>query len=410
MVKDLRWRFADPTALILAICIPVLIGGLMSLAFGGSGGPTPRAKVLVVDEDEGFVANFIQGAGGGVGGNSLLDLESVDAEEGRARIDRGEATALLIIPEGFSEAMFEEEPTTLTLIKNPSQTILPEIVEETLQMLVEASFYLHRVLGEPIRALADGPEDGGNFFADLRMAAISVQINQRIRALEPLLFPVVLELETEVIRPAGEEDRPDANFGQILLPGVLFMALLFLAQSMSEDLWREKLQGTLGRLVSAPQSVASFLGGKVFAGGILMTGISLSGLLVGVVAFGVVPWSALPLAMVWFGVCGTVMLCYFLLLHSLAGSQRGGNILAMMVLFPLMMIGGSLFPFEWMPPWMRNIGEWTPNGLAVTELKNILLGSWRAQNLFATVLGIGIPALFAFALTARRLSRAFLAK
>ena len=409
MVKDLRWRFADPTALILAICIPVLIGGLMSLAFGGSGGPTPRAKVLVVNQDDGFLGDFIQGAGGGGGGNSFLDLESVDAEEGRARIDRGEATALLFIPEGFSEAMFEEEPTTLTLIKNPSQTILPEIVEETLQMLVEASFYLHRVLGEPIRALADGPEDGGNFFADLRMAAISVQINQRIRALEPLLFPVVLELETEVIRPAGEEDRPDSNFGQILLPGVLFMALLFLAQSMSEDLWREKLQGTLGRLVSAPQSAASFLGGKVVAGGTLMMGISLSGLLLGIVAFGV-PWSALPLAMVWFGVCGTVMLCYFLLLHSLAGSQRGGNILAMMVLFPLMMIGGSLFPFESMPPWMRNIGEWTPNGLAVTELKNILRGSWRVQTLLTTTLGIGIPALFAFALTARRLRGAFLAK
>lgn len=409
MRKDLRWRFADPTALIISICVPVIMGGLMALAFGGGDGPAPRARVLVVDKDDGFVSNFIQGAGSGGEFNAFLDLENVGLEEGRERINRGDASALVIIPEGFSEAMLNEEATELIVVRNPAQLILPDIVENGLEMLVEATFYLHRVLGEPIRAIAAGPTDGSNFFADIRMAALSVQINQRIRALEPVLFPPVLEVETEVIRPQGEGDRPTGSFGLIMLPGILFMALLFIVQGMSEDLWREKEQGTLRRVLVAPQSPFSFLGGKVLAGGILMMGISVAGLLFGVFTFDL-PWSGLPLATVWLGFSGTVMLCYFLFLQSLAGSQRGGNIITMMVLFPLMMIGGSFFPFESMPPWMASVGQWTPNGLAVSELKNIQLGSWSAATLASSMLAIGIPALLTFAFTAGRLRGAFLAK
>lgn len=403
--KDLRWRLADPTALIISIFIPLVMGGLMGLVSFQGGGSMPRAKVLIVDQDDGLLSNLIRGAGSG--GEFPLDLETVSLAEGRERIDRGDASVLLIIPEGFSEAMLEETPITLTLVKNPSQTILPMIVEEGLEMLSEASFYLHRVLGEPIKAIASGPEGGSGFFADLRMAALSVQINQRLRALEDVLFPPVLELETEVILPEGEDQQPNQGFGNIMLPGILFMALLFIAQGMSDDLWREKDQGTLRRLVSAPRLPISFLGGKLCAGGILMCIIGLAGLLLGVFAFDL-PWSALPIAVLWLGFSGMVMLCYFLFLQSLASSQRGGSILTMLFLFPLMMIGGTFFPFEAMPTWMQAVGAWTPNGMALLQLKDMLTGSLQHDALLRAMLGIGIPALIAFALTARRIRGTFL--
>lgn len=407
MAKDLHWRFADPTALFLAVCIPMLIGGLLSLVSGGSDGPLPRARVLVVDRDDSFLSSFIEASDGG--GTDLLDLESVELEEGQQRMDRGEASAMLIIPEGFGQAMLEEEPTTLKLVKNPSQTILPNIVEEGLWILVEGSFYLHRILGEPIKAIADGPQDGSNFFDDLRVAALSVQINQRIRALEGILFPPVLELETEIVRAEGEDQEPQGNFGMIFLPGILLMALMFLSQSMSEDVWHEKDKGTLRRMISTPQAMSSFLGGKLLAGIVLMTGISISGLLVGVLIYDM-RWAAMPLAMPWLGFTGGTLLCYFLLLQSLASSQRGGSILTMMVLFPMMMIGGAFFPFEAMPQWMQDIGAWTPNGFAIIQLKAILSGSWQAGSLLSAMAGIGIPAVVAFLLTDSRLRGPFLLK
>ena len=49
-----------------------------------------------------------------------------------------------------------------------------------------------------------------------------------------------------------------------------------------------------------------------------------------------------------------------------------------MIVFPLIMIGGSFFPFEVMPAWMARIGRWTPNGLASRNVKQILFGQPRS--------------------------------
>ena len=121
-------------------------------------------------------------------------------------------------------------------------------------------------------------------------------------------------------------------------------------------------------------------------------------------------WSPIPLATLWLGFSGGSLLCYFLLLQTLAGSQRGGSILTNMLLFPMMMIGGAFFPLEVMPQWMQDIGTVTPTGLAIVQLKSILSGSWQSGPLLTAMAGIGIPALVAFFLTSSRLRGVFLLK
>ena len=100
LIKDLRRRLADPIALILWIGIPLVIGWLMTLAMGGDGGGVPKAKVLLVDQDDSFLTQLLEGAGSN--SESFLDIERVELDEGRARLDRGEGSALLILPAGFT--------------------------------------------------------------------------------------------------------------------------------------------------------------------------------------------------------------------------------------------------------------------------------------------------------------------
>jgi len=88
-----------------------------------------------------------------------------------------------------------------------------------------------------------------------------------------------------------------------------------------------------------------------------------------------------------------------------AGSQRGSELLSSIIVFPLMMLGGSFFPFEQMPAWMAAAGRWTPNGLGVARLKDLLYGEVSAQAVVTAVLGIGIPAALAFLGSCRRLRR-----
>ena len=62
------------------------------------------------------------------------------------------------------------------------------------------------------------------------------------------------------------------------------------------------------------------------------------------------------------------------LLQMLAADQRSGLVINQFVLFLLSMMGGTFFPFEMMPKWLASIGEYTPNGYAVSQFKLMTSG------------------------------------
>jgi ABC-type multidrug transport system permease subunit len=80
-----------------------------------------------------------------------------------------------------------------------------------------------------------------------------------------------------------------------------------------------------------------------------------------------------------------------------------------MVLFPMMMLGGSFLPFEMMPRWMAALGRLTPNGQGVAQLKAILTGQADPAALAIAALAIGMPAAALFLLSARLLRGRFAA-
>ena len=241
------------------------------------------------------------------------------------------------------------------------------------------------------------------------MAALSTAITTRRQELEDTLSPLVLNVEYVDPPDADETDAPQglADLGMIFLPGMIFMSILFTAQGMSGDVWDEKRLGTLRRAASAPPPMAAVLAGKLLAGGALVGLVAVVGVALGMVLLDLPPLHA-PLAILWITFAGAVMLSYFVLLQLLASGQQAGNMLSNLVLFPIVMLGGSFFPFEAMPAWMASIGGWTPNGLALVRLKEIVAGQPDAGGLLAAALGIGLPAIAAFALSVRRLRGGFL--
>jgi ABC-type multidrug transport system permease subunit len=396
--KDLRRRLADPAALLLWIGLPIVIGLLLELLSGSGGGPAVKAHLLVVDQDHTLASRLVTAAGGQPQ-LSFLQLEAVTLEDGQRRIQAGDASALLIIPRGFQDGVVNEQPTQLTLITNPAQQILPQILEEGLRMLAEAVFYAQRFFGAPLRAVV--AERGGSP-SDEAVAAVSRSINQALRRLDGTLLPPVMSLE---VKTEAERSRT-VDFGAMFLPGLLFMSVLFMANGMSLDVWIEKDRGTLRRTVSTPQRLGWFLAGKMIAAVVLIALVVFVALAVGVTLFHIRPLRA-PLAFLWSCYAGAALFCFFVLIQLSASSARAAGVASQMVVFPLMMIGGSFFPFEAMPEWMARIGRWTPNGLAVTHVREILLGQQDAGSIALAAAAIGAPAALAFALSVRRLRGAF---
>ena len=173
---------------------------------------------------------------------------------------------------------------------------------------------------------------------------------------------------------------------------------------MSSDVWDEKSEGTLRRVLTTPQSAGRLLLGKLLAALVMTTVVALTGLLAAVAWFGLA-WSRIPGALVWCVFVTGALIALLTLLQLLAGTQRGSELLSSIIVFPLMMLGGSFFPFESMPPWMAAAGRWTPNGLGVARLKDLLYGDFSARTLAVAALGIGIPAALAFLGSCRRLRR-----
>lgn len=398
-VKDVKRRLRDPAALLIWIGIPFVALGLLELAFAG-GEVKPQAHLLVADADgsllsQGLVAMFGQGPLA-----EMVKVEKVPLEDGRERMGRGGASALLVIPAGFGAAVLKQTPVELRLLTNPAQRILPGILEETLGLMVDAVFYLQRLFGDTLGTIAAGVAEGS--FENVTISTIAVDVNQTLGEVAGYLTPPRISLESSV------EASPTAglDFGALFFQGMFFMAIVFMAQGMSGDVWEERLHGTLRRVLTTPQAANAFLVGKLLCAALIFAALAVLVLPLGALLFDL-SWRHLPLAIVWTVFSGLLLMCLFTLLQLLPDTQRGASVLSSLVLFPLILVGGSFFPFEAMPGFLARIGRWTPNGWALEQLKAILAGGVEAGPLAGAFAGLTLVMLATFWLSALRMRGAF---
>lgn len=402
--KDLTRFLKDPLALFLWFCLPLVVGGMCIVAMGGRSGPAPKVHLLVADEDDNPLTRFLLNGLGQAGNGGLMQVEKVDRQAGQKRIENGEASAFMVLPKGFSQAVLNEEKVTVAIRTNPSQYFLPRMVVEGMKLLAEGHFYLYRILGQPLKTIAQGPAGGAALFDDNSISTISVAINQAFRGLEKYLMPPVLQLETKKVAPKPSGETP---IRILFLPGFLFMGILFAAQGIGIDIWKEQKSGVLQRVFTTPVSLTAFLGGKILAGVVVAMGISLTCLTAGMLYLEI-PLSRLPLATAWAALSGLLMITLMLAIVVFATSERAASVLSFSLLWPLMMLGGSMFPLEVMPRWMSSIGRWTPNGWAVGQLKLILAGKAAGGPLVGAALAVLAVSLALLILGKYRIQRSMI--
>ena len=400
--KDLLRLRRDPAALALWVGIPLFVVVLMWALFGRSGA-APRGRLLVADEDGSLVSRLAASAFGQGPLGEMLVVEKTARAEGEGRMRRGEASALLVIPKGFGRAVLRGEPCRLRLIKNPAQRILPGIIEETLSMMVEGAFYLQALWGQEMRELAEGPPGGATTFPDATVAQLSVRMNRIGAALGGWLDPPRITLKTEETGKPGAEP---VNFAALFAPGMVMLALLFVAQGLGADFWRERENGTLRRALAGPGPRWSLLGGKLAAASAVLFVVSLAGM-AGVVWAAGMPAARLLPAAVWSGAAGAAFFLVLALVQLYASSERAAHVRGSLIVYPLVLVGGGLFPLEVMPESLARIGRWTPNGWALVQLKAILAGTAEPGRLALYGAGLAAVGAAAFLLASRRLSRGF---
>jgi len=389
--KDIaRWR-RERNSFLIWLAIPLMIGGLLTLMTSGGGSGGPSGTLLIDDQDDTLVSGLIAGAFTRDQMGDLFVVQQVNAEDGTALMEAGEASGFLTIPKGFQDAFLNDTPVILSLKTNPSQVILPGIIENVTEVLLDAGFYLQVMFGEELKKIqgSDNLDGPSNVF----VSEVAVDINEKIQTLSDSLIPLALDLQ--IIEPPPKESQPD--IGLLFLPGIVLMALLFSSQGTSADYWKERESGTLRRLVSTPGLLNKFVLGKAIAAAVVIACICGFTMVLGFLYHGVA-WSKFLPSMLFVVTAGIGFFAWFAALQMMFSTQKGASLLTTILLFPLLMVGGSFFPLDALPGWLAAIGRMSPNGFVAdrftTELTSATAWSYDLKSwliiLVMTISGLAV--------------------
>jgi len=357
--------FREKWGLIQWLAIPIIIVFLMSLIAGiGSGKMTGR--LLITDHDDSPVSQFLTGGFGQGPLAEIFTVKQVTEAEGTEIMNAGDASAWITINQGFGDAFLNNEATQLVLVKNPAQTILPEMVETSMKLLVDAASYIQLVFEKELAVLK--PMLINQKFNDADLVLLTLGVKKQIDRLEKTMFPPQLNLIKQMVEN-DEQEKQNITFGLLMFPGAIFMALIFCANSLAVSIWDDATNGVIPRLSSTPSALSAYFNGQVLAAGLIFA-------LIATVLAGLGGWyfalsfSKLPLMLLWLVFSGLVIYMLFVTISLLMPSSKVANVTVNATTFPLLMVGGSFFPMESMPPWLAAVGQFLPNGFLLKGLKD----------------------------------------
>ncbi|HYN20295.1 MAG TPA: ABC transporter permease [Thermoanaerobaculia bacterium] len=387
--KDLQRRLRSPLSTLLVLSLPLLLGGILALAFGGGEAKAPKVRLLLDDQDGGLVGSLVAQAFASQQAAEFFEVEKA-GEDALAKLEEEEFSALLRLPPGFTEAILDGRATELELVRNPSQSILPEVAELITQVLADglssASYVLRKPLDE-IRPLLNADQSP----SDQTVAAISVAINQLLSRSGKYLFPPAITLKPVQLEKAGSQPAATGasqtiSVFLIVLPGLAVFALFTLGDMVMRDLLGEGARGTLRRVLAGPVGAGTVVAAKALTAAV----VAVLGLLVLAAVAGFAAghgvnfagFAVLSLAIIA-AVTGLASAVY-----GLARSERQGSTVGSVIYLLLAFSGGSFVPLDSLPKVVQTIAPaslfyWGTRGYQALLLEN---GGLRDVLLHAGIL------------------------
>ncbi len=400
VAKDLRRKLRAPVGLVVVLCFPVLFAAMIALVFGSRGEAVPKVRLLVENRDgDAFLSGALVSALTSSQMAEYFDVRVVH-EEGAKRMDKGEASALLVIPKGFSQAVIDGKPVVLSMVRNPSEGILPEIAEQTARTLVEVLDGGSRVLRGPLAQIRPYLGSGtAPRVTDESVSTIAVAFRRSMEGARTFVLPPVITLEGAFERrPASAPGKknPDSTsqIFLLVLPGVAVYSLFLIGDQGMRDLMTESAGGTLRRQLAGPLSARTLLLGKTAFTALL----SLLGLVVlaavgaAVGGAGTDPAGFLLLSLsLILAVTGAAAMVY-----GFARTERQGATLASLVYLFLAFAGGCFVPLDSLPPSVRTFSPLSPFYWGAQGYRKLLTGPAGVGDILphaAVLAGLGIVLL-----------------
>lgn len=351
--RDLLDLWRSKMLLFFFILFPILLMSMFGYIYppvpksnlntGSIGTAFPNLPVSLVKMDDGQTANLIAAQFIQISQQQGLFTvsESASYQAARNQLVLGNIKGIVIIPQGFSDALVAGQPATVQVTVDETNPTTASVVQSE----ISAVFNL---IGSSMSAQNIHNMDGDRVNPAFIMQPISVT---RI----PLINGV------------------SSSF-QFLAPG--FMALTVITgslQGVATAISREKEQGTMDGLLVAPIPHRSIILGKVAAQTVrgLIQGFLILGL--SMVLFGVQIYGS-PIIMLIVMVLGTASFVGVgIIMTAIAPDQETAQMMTLILQFPMMFISGILFPIDQLPGWMQYIGKAMPLYYAADALRKVII-------------------------------------
>jgi len=227
---------------------------------------------------------------------------------------------------------------------------------------------------------------------------LTLFLRQRSRVIGALATPLLLWLAIGAgIAPSFRMARGDVGYMEYFFPGIVFMLLLNLSISATMSVIEDRRQRFLQGVLVAPGSHPALVLGKTLGSAtVAMLHAVLLLLLVPLAGFPYagVDWPSALLVLTLTSVSFTAL--GFMLAWAL-DSVQGYHVVMSLVLFPLWMLSGALFPAEGLNPVLRTIVTWNPMSYAMSGLRRALYGGALPDGL--SPIGASATTEFAILLT-----------
>lgn len=348
MLKDLRLIVRDRYALIFLLIVPIVVIVVVAEAQGGKG--TKTILFPVVNEDRGPVAATLIKIF-----RKHLDVHEVDRPTAQRLVAvENNAAAALVLPRGLSKRYLTERPSKIELLTDPAQW--KELAAIKVILLL----------------------------ADREAASIADPLSQDLITID----------ERNITGLRLSFSSLEQN-----IPGFsLMFVLLTLAFTVPLGLREEEIWGTSVRLMVAPLSQATILGGKLLAR--LVVGIAqlLILLVFGHLLFGLSLGHS-PAALVLVATAIVfAMGCFSLVVAAFARTREQIIPVGMSVVFLLAALGGLWWPFYDQPEWMQTIGQGAMTTWSIFAIQDVILRDKTMVEVLPKVLFLFAYGLISLAL------------
>jgi ABC-2 type transport system permease protein len=239
-VKDLKARLRDRSALIIGIVVPLALAFIFNVIFSGVSGSSAIINLGVVDADHGTASQaFTQQVLPAVDRSGLITIRTEpSARRARALATDGTLDAVIVIPAGFSARVQGGQPASMQVIGNVDASVAAEVARSITEAYA-AELNRIRLSVATVVAGRSGAGDTQSLAAQAAATAAPVAVID--------VSAQTKELDTKSFFAAGM--------------AVFF--LFFTVQFGVTSLLEERSEGTLARLLAAPISRGSILGGKL---------------------------------------------------------------------------------------------------------------------------------------------------